>query len=110
MENKMYTTPKYKCGICGTIHDEIADRVKCETACLKKQAEEAKRAAEEKKRLEQKARKAELDLAIENVIKLRDAYVKDYGSYRYTFKPEFKDLTVESDDFVPLKFWTNMFF
>ena len=110
MENQIYTNPKYKCAICGTIHDEIAERVKCESACLKKQAEEARKAEEEKKRLEKEARKAELDLAIENVIKLRDAYVKDYGFYRYAFKPEFKDLAVETDDFVPFKFWTDMFF
>lgn len=110
MENKIYANPKYKCAICGEVYDKVENRMKCESACLKKQAEEAKRAAEEKKKLEQKARKAELDLAVENVIKLREAYVKDYGSYRYTFKPEFKDLTVESDDFLPLKLWADMFF
>ena len=103
MENKIYANPKYKCAICGSIFDEISERVKCESACLKKQAEEAKKVAEEKNRIEQKARKAELDLAIEKAIALKDAYIKDYGSYRYVSK-------TESDDFLPLKIWADMFF
>ena len=108
MENKIYANPKYKCAICGSIFDEISERVKCETACLKKQAEEAKRVAEEKRKAEQEARKAELDMAIENVIKLKNAYIKDYGSYRYAYEPKFK--ANESDDFLPLKIWADMIF
>ena len=81
MENQIYANPKYKCAICGAIHDEIADRVKCESACLKKQAEEAKKAAEEKIKIEQAVRKAELDAAVDKAIALERAYVKEYGSY-----------------------------
>lgn len=112
MENKIYANPKYKCAICGSIFDEISDRVKCETACLKKQAEEAKRAEEEKKKLEQKARKAEVDAAIKKAIELENAYIKDYGSYvcgDYKLE-DFTKSTLSSDDFLPLKFWADMIF
>ena len=102
MENKMYTTPKYKCGVCSTVYDSIEDRMNCEQTCIAKQKVEAKRVAEEKRKAEQEARKAELDMAIENVIKLKNAYIKDYGSYRYSYEPQFKPN--EPDDFLPLKF------
>ena len=111
MENKMYANLKYKCAICGEIYDEVEDRMKCESACLRKQAEEAKKAAEEKRKIEQAARKAEVDAAVEKVIKLANAYIKDYGSYAfYDYKPEFTKSTLSSDDFLPLKFWADMIF
>lgn len=73
----------YKCGFCRTVYNEIHDRMNCEAACHKKQAEEAKAAAEAKKKEEQKVRKAEVDAAFKNLHKLMSAYVKDYGHYEY---------------------------
>lgn len=112
MENKIYANPKYKCAICGEIYDEIKDRMKCESACLRKQAEEAKKAAEEKRKIEQAARKAEVDAAMDKAIALEKAYVKDYGSYIYgEYKLEdFIKPTLSSEDFLPLKFWADMIF
>jgi uncharacterized FlaG/YvyC family protein len=74
----------YKCGFCGTVYNEIHDRMNCEAACHKKQAEEAKAAAEAKKKEEQKLRKEAVDEAFEHLHKLVTAYVKDYGSYEYS--------------------------
>ena len=73
----------YVCGFCGTVYNEIHDRMNCEAACHKKKAEEAKAAAEAKKKEEQKVRKAEVDTAFEHLHKLMTAYVKDYGHYEY---------------------------
>ena len=83
MENKMYAKSQYKCAICGQIFDELRERVNCETVCLKKQEEEAKKAAELKKKAEQASREAEVDEAFAHAFKLRDAFVKDYGYYEY---------------------------
>ena len=92
MEDKnMYCKLAYKCAICGKEHSEISERIKCETACLKKQEAEAKKAAEEKKNAEQNARKKEVDIALNNLIKLHDAYVKDYGYYEFESDAETND-------------------
>lgn len=84
-ENKMY-----KCGFCNNVYHTIAERMKCEQACLAKQEVEAKKAAEAKKKEEQNARKAEVDLAIkqaneavDRANKLMSEYISDYGSYGY---------------------------
>lgn len=89
-ENKMYNKPMYKCGICDKVYNSIAERMRCEQACLAKQEVEAKKAAEAKKKEEQNARKAEVDLAIkkaneatDHANKLMRAYIQDYGSYGY---------------------------
>ena len=112
MENKMYANLKYKCAICGEVYDEVKDRMKCESACLRKQAEEAKKVAEEKRKIEQAARKAEVDAAFEKAIALEKAFIKDYGSYIYgdCKLEDFTNSTLSSDDFLPLKFWADMIF
>ena len=74
----------YKCGFCGTVYNEVHDRMNCEAACHKKQAEEAQAAAEAKKKEEQKLRKEAVDEAFENLHRLVTEYVKDYGSYEYS--------------------------
>ena len=84
MENKMYTKPQYKCGVCDKIYGSIAERMQCEATCLKKQEEETKRMLEIKKKEEQVARKAELDEAYEHFVKLYEAYLKDYDSHTYS--------------------------
>lgn len=83
MENKMYTKPQYKCAICGTVFDELKARVNCESKCLKKQEEEAKKVAEEKKKAEHAARKAAVDKMVKDTAEAISAYTKDYGFYTY---------------------------
>ena len=83
MENKMYTKPQYKCAICGEVYDELKDRVNCETKCIKKQEDEAKKAAELKKQQEQASRKSDADAKVKAAIEAVDAYTKDYGFYTY---------------------------
>ena len=76
----------YQCGICGNTYDSVAERVKCEQACLVKQELEAKKAAEAKKKEEQKVREAEVNQAIENAAKILTQYITDYGSFKYNGK------------------------
>lgn len=80
-KNNVYCKFTYKCGVCGKEHPNVLDRAKCEIACTEKAEKEAKKAAELKKKQEQKARKAEVDSALENLHKLISAYIKDYGHY-----------------------------
>ena len=82
-ENKMYTKQVFKCGICGKEYSNVQDRANCELNCYKKQQEEAKKAAEAKKLAEKAARKKEVDDALDKAIRLRNAYIKDYGCYVY---------------------------
>ena len=83
MENKMYTKPQYKCAICGEVYDELRDRVNCETKCIKKQEDEAKKAAELKKQQEHASRKADVDAKFKAFIEAVNDYTKDYGFYTY---------------------------
>lgn len=85
-ETKMCGKPAYKCGICGSIYDTIAERVACESKCLKKQEEEERLAAEKKKKEEQYRRKKEVDDAFERAENLRNEYVEDYGYYSHENK------------------------
>ena len=102
-DNKMYVKPQYKCGICGETYDSIRDRMTCEQACLKKQAEEEKRALAAKKKAEQDARSAEVTKAIENAYTLLTKYIKDYGSYHYN--GDIKELDMNILDYFPSKLW-----
>jgi hypothetical protein len=79
MEDRIF----YRCGFCGTTYDEIHDRMNCEVACHKKQAEEARAAAEAQKKEEQRLRKEAVDDAFRNLHRLVSEYVKDYGHYEY---------------------------
>ena len=100
--------PTYRCAVCNTEHKSIAERIKCETACLTKQEEEAKKAAEAKKKAEQGVRKKELDDAIRIAYKLYNAYVKDYGVYEF-----YCDLSNDNENnslFWPSKFLHNLLF
>lgn len=76
----------YKCGICGTEHNNVLDRAKCELACFKKQQEEERKLAEAKKEAEKAARYLEVDKAIEHASDLLVKVMKDYGSYQYKGK------------------------
>ena len=103
--NKIYYKPTYKCGICGAEYLTVAERMKCEQACIKKQEEDAKRLAEEKKKAEQDARRAEVTQAIDNACNLLNKYMKDYGRYNY----DGKNLSA-FDDILPSKFLHHFLF
>lgn len=79
--DKMYTKPQYKCAICGTIYDDLKERVKCESACIKKQEEEAKKAKELKKQAEKEVRYKEVTAAYDHFHELLVKYTKDYGVF-----------------------------
>ena len=83
MENKTCTKASYKCAVCGETYETISQRMHCEQTCLKKLEEEERKAAETKKEIEYAARKAEVDMAYENYVELRNKFAKDYGSYEY---------------------------
>ena len=105
MENytdKINNKPTYKSGISGKSYDNIAYRIKCETACLKQQEEEAKKAAEAKKNADKSKRKKELSDAIEHAARLLDEYMKDYGAFDYE-KDSKDDDTISY--FWPSKLW-----
>lgn len=86
MENKMYSKPRYKCGVCDKVYDSIAERMKCEAACLKRIELEEKRQAEMKMREEKAERTAKLNSLCDQFITEHNAYVRDYGSYNYNGK------------------------
>lgn len=90
MENKMYAKPQFKCAICGEIYDDVKTRMECESKCLKKQEEEAKKAAEAKKKEEHVARKAKVDEDVKRAANSIKEYIKDYGIYSLDDK-EVKD-------------------
>lgn len=77
----MYPKKNFKCSICEKEYDKAVDRANCEIACSKRLEEEAKKAVEAKKQAEQAARKAKVDEAYEAAEKLREEYIKDYGTY-----------------------------
>ena len=107
-ENKMYTKPQYKCGICGKIYESIQDRTNCEQSCLKKQQEEEKKAAEAKKKAEQKSRQQEVSAALDNAYALINKYIEDYGKFEYSGK--YKGLDMLNMDFFPSKLLHHFFF
>lgn len=84
MDNKVCAKPMYKCAVCDEVYDSIAQRTKCEQACLKKQEEEERKAAELKKAEEYEARKNEVDDAFNKAYELKDKFVQDYGRYTYS--------------------------
>lgn len=79
----MNNVHEWTCGVCGSKFKTLKERVNCEAACLWKLEDEARKAAELKQKEERVARKAEVDNAYTNFIKLRTAYLKDYGTYAY---------------------------
>lgn len=83
-ETQKPNEPKqWKCSICGAAFKTIKERANCELMCAHKMEEEIRRAEETQKREEQKNDKAAVDHACEEFVKLRNAYVKKYGSYSY---------------------------
>lgn len=105
-ENKIYTKPMYKCGICNKAYNSIEERTKCEQTCLKKQAEEAAKAAELKKQKEKEGRKAELDAELKYAAELLSNYIKDYGSYNCENLLD----NIEKFPYIPIKLLNDFLF
>ena len=107
-DNKIYSKPKYKCAICGETYDSVQGRMWCETACVKKQQEEEKKAAKAKLQAEKENRFAEASSALDNALALVNKCVEDYGSFQYAGK--LKDLDLLNMDFFPSKLWHHFWF
>jgi hypothetical protein len=76
-------------------------------ACIKAQKEAEEKAALEQKNKEQARRKAEVDEAFKNLLKLHDAYIKDYGYYEFDFEEEKRTISLPC---WPSKIWHSFFF
>lgn len=108
MENQIYNKPMYKCGICDEIYPTIAERMKCEQSCLKKQEEEAKKAAEAKKKEEQSSDFAEASAALDNALVLVNKCIEKHGIFKYSGKAKAFDLA--NMDCIPSKLWHHFWF
>ena len=85
--DKMCAKAMYKCAVCGGVYDSITHRKNCEQACLKKKEEEERKAAEAKRAEEKEMRKNAVDEAIKKTAALLEAYLVDYGHYKYEGEP-----------------------
>ena len=86
------TTTMYKCAICGSAHESIEQRAKCEMACLEKMKKAEAKVAAEKKAKEQAIRKQEVDDAFDFAYKLKKKYIEDYGHYSTVREVEDSDI------------------
>lgn len=107
-ENKMYSTQKYTCAICGETYNSVQERMKCEMACWTKQQAEEKAAAEAKKKAEKDARQQEVTAALDNAFALVNKFVEDYGSYHYNGK--INELDMANMEYFPSKLWHHFWF
>lgn len=103
MKHEITTNPTYKCAICNQTYSTIEERSACERACLKHQAEEAKRAAAAQKKAEQEARYKEVTEALDKAYDLMKKYIEDYKTYTYNGK--ISELEAANMDFFPIKLW-----
>ena len=108
MESNTYAKPMYKCGICDTIYESIAERSQCEQACVKKQIEEEKKAAEAKKNAEKNADFTEASIALDNALTLVNKCVEKHGLFQY--KGKLKELDMLNMDFLPSKLWHHFWY
>ena len=108
-KKKMYT-----CAICNTGHESVAERAKCENACLAKLDMAVKKAEKEQKKKEQEARRQKVVAAIRNASDELKAYIDDYGSFSYSSVDDMADTTKEetvsksettSDEIWPFNNW-----
>ena len=86
----------YKCGLCGKEYETIAERAKCESACIDNQLAIEENAKKEKAKQEQEARRQELVAAIKHAGALLDAYTNDYGTFSYDSTEEVKEEVTET--------------
>ena len=99
---------KYCCALCGTEHESIEERAKCELECVTRvKAAEAK-AKEEEKKAAKDARQQEVTAALDNSFSLVNKFIEDYGSYEYNGK--LNELDAINMDFFPSKLWHHFWF
>lgn len=108
MKNNCNCENEYKCGVCGEAYSTVAERMKCEQSCLRKQKEAEEKAAAEKKSAEKRARQAEVTAALDNAFALMNKFIEDYGSYNYDGK--INALEARNMDFFPSKLWHHFWF
>ena len=108
MDN-MCAKPMFECAICGGVYDSIAQRMNCEQTCLKKQAEEERKAAEAKKNAERKNDFEEASSAIDNAWNLVNKCVEKHGTFKYDGKLT-NSLEPLKVDFLPSKLFSYFMF
>lgn len=74
----------YKCALCDQEYDTIAERAKCEMACIDKQLAIEENAKQEKAKQEQEAERQKVVAALNHAGELLDAYTDKYGSFSYS--------------------------
>ena len=74
----------YKCALCNKEYETIAERAKCETACVDKQLAIEEKAKKEQAKQEQEAERQKVMAAINYAGELLDAYTDKYGSFSYS--------------------------
>ena len=74
----------YKCGLCGKEYETIAERARCEVACVDKQLAIEEKAKKEKKKQEQETERQAIIAEIVRVGEMVDAYTDKYGSFTYS--------------------------
>lgn len=74
----------YKCGICGKEHESIAERAKCEMACVEELDKQVAKAKKEKQKQEQETERQAIIAALHHVSEMVDAYTDKYGSFTYS--------------------------
>ena len=99
----------YKCAVCGEEYDSIAQRTNCEQACLKRQAEDEKKAAEAKKNAERAADYKEASNAIDNAWNLVNKCIEKHGTFKYEGKMT-NSLEPLKVDFLPSKLLSYLMF
>lgn len=74
----------YKCGLCGKEYSTVAERAKCESACIDKQVAIEEKAKKEKAKQYQEERRQEVIAALVCARNALEAYTKEYGSFSYS--------------------------
>ena len=108
MENRTYAKPMYKCALCDSIYDTVAQRVECEQLCLKRKEEEDKKAAATKRNAERESDFSEASAALDNALALVNKCVEKHGVFQYRGK--MKELDFLNMDFFPSKLWHHFWF
>ena len=71
----------FTCAVCGKAHNNIADRAKCETACVIKAEEDAKKLEQAKIDGERKESEAAIHKALNNVEAMIESHCEKYNSF-----------------------------
>ena len=74
----------YKCALCDQEHETVAERAKCEMACIDKQLAIEENAKQEKAKQEQETERQKVVAALNHAGELLDAYTDKYGSFSYS--------------------------